>query len=46
MADKELKDTVKYKIFEGFTANKCLMHEMENNFVCTPEHKGSVNKTE
>ena len=37
MTDKKLEDTVEYSIFEYVIANQCPMHQIENNFICTPK---------
>ena len=37
IAEKEIEDTVEYDIFEIFIVMQCLMHEKENNFICTPK---------
>ena len=37
VTDKKLDDAVEYSIFEDDIANQIFIHEIENNFICTPE---------
>ena len=45
MIDKELNDAIEYSIFEDGIANQCLIHEIENNFICMLECYGQNEKS-
>ena len=36
MTYNETDAKIKYKIFENVIANRCFIHEIENDFLCTP----------